>query len=169
MHSVVRFTGPSKYPIANLASIHWNVIISNPRTTHPTNPGPSTARVSLFPTHESKTIMTPSELKQWQSDLGLSDLAMAHYLGVPVYTWANWATGYRKPDAAPRRLFEVLRAIEANAPTMHRTLIGEAMAVPVPAARKMGRPPVLRLAHPVASGPQEPVQALPRWLTGTLG
>ena len=64
--------------------------------------------------------MTPIELKQWQSDLDLSELAMAAYIGVPVHTLRGWIKGTRKPDAAPLRLMHLLQMIETRAPVHPR-------------------------------------------------
>ena len=83
--------------------------------------------------------MTPDTLKQWQADLGLSELAMAHYMGVPVHTLRGWIKGTRKPDAAPLRLVAVLQLIETRAPVLHLDLIHDARAA-APVTRGRGRP-----------------------------
>ena len=66
---------------------------------------------------------TPAHLLQWRQRIGLSAQGMSDYVGVPVFTWRKWETGERVPDAAPRRLFEVLGLLEAMAPAMHEMLL----------------------------------------------
>ena len=83
--------------------------------------------------------MTPTELKQWQSDLGLSEAAMASYIGVPVHTYRGWVEGTRKPDAAPMRLMHLLQTIEKRAPVLHMELVNVARESVQP-ARGPGRP-----------------------------
>jgi hypothetical protein len=67
-------------------------------------------------------------LKQTAARLGLSELAMAAYLGVPVFTYRKWENGTRGMDAAPRRLLEVLGRIENESPDLHLSLIDAAQA-----------------------------------------
>ena len=83
--------------------------------------------------------MTPIELKQWQADLGLSELAMAQYIGVPVHTLRGWIKGTRKPDAAPLCLMHLLQTIEQRAPVLHVDLIHDARTN-APVTRGRGRP-----------------------------
>ena len=85
--------------------------------------------------------MTPNELKQWQSDLGLSEAAMAAYIGVPVHTYRGWIKGTRKPDAAPMRLMHLLQMIEKRAPLLHLELVNVARESVQP-TRGRGRPRV---------------------------
>jgi DNA-binding transcriptional regulator YiaG len=42
--------------------------------------------------------MPPIELKQWQADLGLSEAAMAHYLGIPYPTLSAWFNRGGRPS-----------------------------------------------------------------------
>jgi len=67
--------------------------------------------------------LTPADLKKWRERLGLGVQGMAEYLGIPVHTLTKWENGTRAPDAAPRRLFEVLGLIEAMAPSIHDVLL----------------------------------------------
>ncbi len=114
--------------------------------------------------------MTPIELKQWQADLGLSELAMAHYLGVPVHTLRGWIKGTRKPDAAPLRLMHLLQTIETRAPVLHVDLINDARAA-APVTRGPGRP-----AKAAPTGQIEPGDApaaqdapeVPEWLKNAV-
>lgn len=116
--------------------------------------------------------MTPIELKQWQADLGLSEAAMAHYLGIPVHTLKKWINGTRKPDAAPLRLFAVLRRIMATAPGLHLKLIQEAhdKAPDMPPAKR-GRPVkgiVAILAENAPGSPESIVSEIPDWMRSAL-
>ncbi len=120
--------------------------------------------------------MTPIELKQWQSDLGLSEVAMAHYLGVPVHTLRGWIKGTRALQAAPLRLVRVLQLIQDDAKGTHADLIQDARAS-VPARGQAGRPsgsrnrakssqiePGAAIQAPVSPTPQ----TVPSWLSGAL-
>ena len=110
--------------------------------------------------------MTPIELKQWQYDLDLSELAMAHYLGVPVHTLRGWIKGTRKPDAAPMRLIAILQTIERRAPVLHVDLINDARTN-APLTRGPGRPAKAAPAGQIEPGdaPATPeVSEVPEWL-----
>jgi len=121
--------------------------------------------------------MTPIELKQWQAELGLSEAAMAHYLGVPVHTLRGWLKGTRALQAAPLRLVRVLQLIRDDAKGTHAELIQEARTSE-PAKRQAGRPAGSRnrakeshrmtasevLANQVSPTPQ----TVPSWLSGAL-
>ena len=61
-----------------------------------------------------------------QARHGLSDAAMAAYLGVPVQTWRHWRRGDRAPARVAVRLVEVLGLIEALAPGVHAALLPSA-------------------------------------------
>ena len=120
--------------------------------------------------------MTPIELKQWQTDLGLSELAMAHYLGVPVHTLRGWIKGTRALQAAPLRLVRVLQLIQDSAKPLHAELISEARAS-VPVKRQAGRPAGSKNRVPAGqidagAAIQAPVsptpQTVPSWLSGAL-
>lgn len=114
--------------------------------------------------------MTPIELKQWQADLGLSEAAMAHYLGVPVHTLRGWIKGTRKPDAAPLRLMHLLQMIETRAPVLHLDLINDARTS-APAARGRGRPAKGAPADQNEPGDAPATQeapAVPEWLSGAV-
>ena len=120
--------------------------------------------------------MTPIELKQWQADLGLSEAAMAHYLGVPVHTLRGWIKGTRALQAAPLRLVRVLQLIQDSAKPLHLELIQEARASE-PAKRQAGRPPGSKnRAKPsqidAGAAIQAPVsptpQTVPSWLSSAL-
>ena len=120
--------------------------------------------------------MTPIELKQWQSDLGLSEAAMAHYLGVPVHTLRGWIKGTRALQAAPLRLVRVLQLIQDSAKPLHAELITEARAS-VPSRGQAGRPSGSRnraKPHQIDAGAtiQAPVSPgaseVPSWLSGAL-
>ena len=117
--------------------------------------------------------MTPIELKQWQADLGLSEAAMAHYLGVPVHTLRGWIKGTRALQAAPLRLVRVLHLIHDSAKPLHAELITEARAS-VPAKRQAGRPAGSRnraKPHQIDVGDAlvtQEVSEVPSWLSGAL-
>lgn len=105
--------------------------------------------------------MTPEQFKAWAARLGLSEAAMAAYLGVPVHTYRKWENGARKPDAAPMRLFQVLQAIEVQAPDMHAGLLFDACAsapgAPAGAPKRRGR-------GKGAPGPADTPTGLPDWM-----
>lgn len=116
--------------------------------------------------------MTPEQFKAWAARLGLSEAAMAAYLGVPVHTYRKWENGTRKPDAAPLRLFHVLQAIEVQSPDMHAGLLFDARAsapdkpagAPKGRGRGKGAPgPENAPTAPPAPAPQ-PQDALPDWM-----
>ena len=116
--------------------------------------------------------MTPIELKHWQAGLGLSDLAMAHYLGIPLPTWTKWSDGTRTLDAAPRRLIRVLRLIQTDSPELHDQLIRESRQnAPDQPRRPRGRPAKVQAPQtqkidpePVLASPVDP-SPMPAWLT----
>lgn len=83
----------------------------------------------------------PETLKATAARLGMSELAMSAYLGVPVHTYRKWINGTRGMDAAPRRLLAVLERIENEAPDLHLSLIDAAQAQggPVVAHKPRGR------------------------------
>ena len=120
--------------------------------------------------------MTPIELKQWQADLGLSELAMAHYLGVPVHTLRGWIKGTRALQAAPLRLIEVLKRVQDDSQRIHLELMREAKDSE-PAKRQAGRPSGSRNrakssqidAGAAIQAPVSPTpQTVPSWLSGAL-
>ena len=116
--------------------------------------------------------MTPIELKHWQSGLDLSDLAMAHYLGIPLPTWTKWADGTRTLDAAPRRLIQILQVIQTDSPALHVRLIRDArQSAPDQPRRPRGRPARVQAPsdpkidpEPVLASPEEP-SPIPSWLS----
>jgi transcriptional regulator with XRE-family HTH domain len=116
--------------------------------------------------------MTPNELKQWQADLGLSEAAMAHYLGIPVHTLKKWIKGARTPDAAPLRLFAILQRIGAAYPVLHGDLIREARAAaPDRAPAKRGRPRKgtgATQAENAPQAPESPDPEIPAWLSSAV-
>ena len=114
--------------------------------------------------------MTPTELKQWQADLGLSESAMAAYIGVPVHTYRGWVKGTRKPDAAPLRLIAVLQLIETRAPVLHLDLINEARTN-APVTRGPGRPAKAAPAGQIEPGDAPATQdapEVPEWLKNAV-
>lgn len=117
--------------------------------------------------------MTPIELKQWQADLGLSEAAMAHYLGVPVHTLRGWIKGTRALQAAPLRLVRVLQLVQDSAKPLHAELITEARAS-VPPRGQVGRPAGSRnraKPHQIDAGDAlvaQEVSEVPSWLSGAL-
>ena len=114
--------------------------------------------------------MNPDTLKQWQADLGLSEAAMAHYLGVPVHTLRGWIKGTRKPDAAPLRLIAMLQLIETRAPVLHLDLINDARTN-APVTRGRGRPAKAAPADQIEPGdaPATPeVSEVPEWLKNAV-
>ena len=112
--------------------------------------------------------MAPSELKQWQAGLGLSEMAMAGYLGIPVHTLKKWIDGTRTPDAAPRRLFASLQRIGQAYPVLHGELLREARAAaPDRAPAPRGRPRKGIGAPSLAEASQAPKTTdseIPDWL-----
>ena len=94
-------------------------------------------------------------LKQSAARLGLSELAMAAYLGVPVHTYRKWVNGTRGMDSAPRRLLDVLERIENEAPDLHMSLIDAAQAQggPLEARKPRGRGKGTSKAEKPASAP----------------
>ena len=117
--------------------------------------------------------MTPIELKQWQAGLGLSEAAMAHYLGVPVHTLRGWIKGTRALQAAPLRLVRVLQLIQDEAKGTHAELITEARTSE-PAKRRAGRPAGSRnraKAHQIDPGDAlvtQEVSEVPEWLKNAV-
>ena len=114
--------------------------------------------------------MTPTELKQWQADLGLSEAAMAAYVGIPVHTLRGWIKGTRKPDAAPLRLIAVLQLIETRAPVLHLDLINEARTN-APVTRGPGRPAKAAPAGQIEPGDAPATQdapEVPEWLKNAV-
>ena len=116
--------------------------------------------------------MTPIELKQWQSDLGLSELAMAHYLGVPVHTLKKWTNGTRTPDSATLRLFAILQRIGQAYPALQGELVAEARAsAPDQAPRRRGRPVKgigATQAENAPQAPESPIPEIPAWLSSSV-
>ena len=114
--------------------------------------------------------MTPTELKQWQSNMGLSEAAMAAYVGIPVHTLRGWIKGTRKPDAAPLRLIAVLQLIETRAPVLHLDLINEARTN-APVTRGPGRPAKAAPAGQIEPGDAPATQdapEVPEWLKNAV-
>ena len=117
--------------------------------------------------------MTPIELKQWQADLGLSELAMAHYLGVPVHTLRGWVKGTRALQAAPLRLIEVLKRVQDDSQRIHLELMREARDSE-PVKRQAGRPVGSRnraKLHQIDAGDTlvtQEVSEVPSWLSGAV-
>ena len=119
--------------------------------------------------------MTPIELKQWQADLHLSDVAMSAYLGVPVPTLTKWLNGTRAPDSATLRLFGILQRIGRAYPIFHGELIQEARAAaPESAPRRRGRPPKVSAPASQENAPHGPLEAqttvseIPAWLAAAV-
>lgn len=117
--------------------------------------------------------MTPIELKQWQAGLGLSEAAMAHYLGVPVHTLRGWVKGTRALQAAPLRLIEVLKRVQDDSQRIHLELMREARDSE-PVKRQAGRPSGSKnrtKPHQIDAGDAlvtQEVSEVPSWLSGAL-
>jgi len=114
--------------------------------------------------------MTPIELKQWQAGLGLSEAAMAHYLGVPVHTLRGWVKGTRALQAAPLRLIEVLKRVQDDSQRIHLELMREARDSE-PAKRQAGRPVKGTGATQSENAPQAPESPdpeIPAWLSSAV-
>lgn len=122
---------------------------------------------------------TADTLKATAARLGLSELAMAAYLGVPVFTYRKWVNGTRGMDAAPRRMLEVLERIENESPDLHLSLIDAAQAQGGTAeARKPRGKGAPRVKKPASAAPDAPAmpdpappppwvhatEALPEWM-----
>lgn len=103
--------------------------------------------------------MTHDNLKHWRSRLGLGELGMAKYIGVPVNTYRKWESGTRKPESAPLRLFEVLRLVESASPSLHASLLPSPQDAAQP---RRGRP--VKVSVPTA--PENAPTGLPSWMTG---
>ncbi len=116
--------------------------------------------------------MTPIELKQWQADLSLSDVAMSAYLGVPLSTYAKWTSGARAPDSATLRLFAILQRIGRVYPILQGELVAEARAsTPDQPKRPRGRPARASAPASQENAPQAPESTapeIPEWLTGAV-
>ncbi len=116
--------------------------------------------------------MTPIDLKTWQADLCLSDVAMAAYLGVPVPTLTKWLNGTRTPDSATLRLFGILQRIGRAYPVLQGELVAEARAsAPESAPRRRGRPAKGTGATQAENAPQAPETGLPEipsWLAAAV-
>ena len=119
--------------------------------------------------------MTSIDLKTWQASLGLSDVAMAAYLGVPVPTLIKWLNGTRAPDSATLRLFGILQRIGRAYPVLHGELMQEARAAaPDVPRRPRGRPANGAGATQAENAPHGPLEAqttvseIPGWLTGAV-
>jgi transcriptional regulator with XRE-family HTH domain len=133
--------------------------------------------------------MTPENLKAWRARLGLGDVGMAAYLGVPLGTLRKWENGTRTPDTAPLRLFAVLQLIEAQAPELHAAILAAAKAgagaQDAPQRARKGRGRVTgapgpenapaargsaRIDPPTSTASPAPwiaaADALPPWMTG---
>ena len=149
---------------------------SNPCTSSPTNPDLARAPgFPLTPTTLKAYLMTPIELKQWQADLHLSDVAMSAYLGVPVPTLTKWLNGTRAPDSATLRLFGILQRIGRAYPVLHGELMQEARAAaPDVPRRPRGRPSKASAPASQENAPHGPLEAqttvseIPGWLTGAI-
>ena len=114
--------------------------------------------------------MTPDTLKQWQANLGLSEAAMAQYIGVPVHTLRGWIKGTRKPDAAPLCLMHLLQTIETRAPVLHVDLIHDARTS-TPVTRGRGRPAKAAPAGQIEPGDAPATQdapEVPEWLKNAV-
>jgi len=117
--------------------------------------------------------MPPIELKQWQAGLGLSEAAMAHYLGVPVHTLRGWIKGTRALQAAPLRLIEVLKRVQDDSQRIHLELMREARDSE-PVKRQAGRPSGSKnrtKPHQIDVGDAlvtQGVSEVPSWLSGAL-
>ena len=119
--------------------------------------------------------MTPIDLKTWQAGLGLSDVAMAAYLGVPVPTLTKWLNGTRAPDSATMRLFGILQRIGRAYPVLHGELMQEARAAaPDVPRRPRGRPPKVSAPASQENAPHGPLEAqttvseIPAWLAAAV-
>jgi transcriptional regulator with XRE-family HTH domain len=121
--------------------------------------------------------MNPETIKATQSRLGLSELSMAAYLGVPVHTYRKWVNGTRTLDSAPRRLLEVLERLEHEAPDLHLSLIDAAQGQdkPASASKSRGKGKVAPVAEKPASDPpaapypgSEAWAAVPDWMKRDL-
>ena len=119
--------------------------------------------------------MKPLELKQWQADLGLSDVAMSAYLGVPMSTYSKWTNGTRAPDSATLRLFGILQRIGRAYPVLHGELMQEARAAaPDVPRRPRGRPPKVSAPASQENAPHGPLEAqttvseIPAWLAAAV-
>lgn len=64
-------------------------------------------------------------LIELRSRLNFSQVQMAQYLGVPVFTLRKWESGEREPRAVLTRLLDVLNFLEVFAPALHDGFLAE--------------------------------------------
>ena len=111
--------------------------------------------------------MTPETIKATATRLGLSELSMAAYLGVPVCTYRKWINGTRTLDSAPRRLLDVLEMIETTIECegVHTELIEAARAhdKPASASKPRGKGKGAPRAEKPASAPTQAPAPPPPW------
>jgi transcriptional regulator with XRE-family HTH domain len=66
-------------------------------------------------------------LIELRSRLNFSQVQMALYLGVPVYTLRKWESGERESGAALTRLLDVLNFLEVFAPALHDGFLAQVL------------------------------------------
>jgi len=55
-----------------------------------------------------------TDLKQWRSDLGLTQPQMARYVGVSIHTWRKWEQGQHGWPEAAQSLIDLLQELEGE-------------------------------------------------------
>ena len=69
---------------------------------------------------------TVARIRATMDRLGMSQMDMARYLGVPQGTIGNWLGGTRKPNSVVERLLDVLGTVEVLAPGVHSVMVNDA-------------------------------------------
>lgn len=82
-------------------------------------------------------------LIELRSRLNFSQVQMAQYLGVPVFTLRKWESGEREPQSVLTRLLDILGIVETFAPSIHDALMPDAHVdkVRVKPKRHVGKVP----------------------------
>lgn len=72
---------------------------------------------------ETKLDPTVERIKAIMERRGMTQAAMARYLGVPQGTMGNWLAGTRAPNKSVARLLDVLGMVEVMAPAIHEEFL----------------------------------------------
>jgi len=69
------------------------------------------------------TSHTVERIREAQAALGLTQVEMALYLGVPHSTLCGWLQGQREPNTVVARLLDVLGTMRVFAPGLHQQML----------------------------------------------